>query len=154
MAVLGHTKIDYCVYDGTDITTITVKRDDQYIEELIEKGKEFYDCLKNCKPPPSSEIHYEMVSSDSACASATRLYNAREKIKELDAIVEQEKKILAELANGRNIQISIPDSKGDVSMQITKQVRKGAIKYKSIPNLKNIDLEKYRGSSTEFYQFR
>ena len=146
MCVLGLNYIDYCVYDGRDIVTIiTVLRDDKYISKMIEKGKDFYDSLNTFTPPTNKEIYYEMVESADAVDSAKRLQKARDQIKELDKIVDQEKEFLARIADGRNIIVN--DTK------ITKIIRKGNIKYSDIPELKSVDLESYRRLPTEYYTY-
>lgn len=145
MSVTGLNSVDYCSYDGTECVVINVDRDDEYIDEMIEKEKVFYDCIMSCDPPPSSEIYYEMVEDSAVISSANRLHNAKNKMKELDSIVKEEKAFLSFFAQGRNIKVA--------DMKITQRFRKGNIKYSDIPELKQIDLEKYRSVGSEYYQF-
>ena len=146
MCVLGLNSIDYCVYDGRNIATIiTVARDDKYISKIIKKGKNFYDMLNTFTPPPTNEIYYEMVESHDALASSKRLQNARDQMKELNKIVDEEKAFLSSVADGRNVQVG--------ELKLTKVIRKGNINYKAIPGLSDLDLEKYRCESTDYYKF-
>lgn len=51
MYVAGLHEIDYFSYDGENNVLITVSRDNNFIEEMLEKEIKFWDCVVNFTPP-------------------------------------------------------------------------------------------------------
>lgn len=118
---------------------IEVARDDKYIAEMIKKEKVFWDCLSSYTPPDLTSWDY-MERSDNLWDEAA--YELIMLDKELEQYEELKKKRdairdrLIELANGRN-------TRGG-GVKLTQTFPKGRINYEVIPELKLVDLEKYR----------
>ncbi|MEN6512252.1 MAG: lambda-exonuclease family protein [Chloroherpetonaceae bacterium] len=140
MYVCEAEKAYYFSFDGFDGVTIEVKRDDKYIEKMIEEEKKFYDCLLNNIPPELSENDYIEREDDIWKIQVEKWMSVNSKIKELELVEEQLRKELIELSLDSN-------TKG-AGISLCKINRKGAVDYSKIPELKNIDLEKYRKSSS------
>jgi putative phage-type endonuclease len=51
MYVTDLQEAGYVSFDGEDFVCIKVKRDDAYIEKMVEEEKKFYECLVNRTPP-------------------------------------------------------------------------------------------------------
>lgn len=147
MAVCGLDSITYisCKYDDIDdVSVINVRRDEKYIQEMIVKEKEFHNCMINNIAPEFAENDYIEHNDPEflLCANEWR------RIKGLMAIYEVQEKsmrqVLIKKAEGHNC-------KG-AGIRMSKLTRKGNVKYDSIPELKTIDLEAYRGSPTEYWK--
>lgn len=134
----------YFSYDGNTYYLLEIKRNEAYINMLIEKEYEFYQCLKNNVTPQFTNKDYIEKSDISWKKKAIRW-------KELQ---EQEKKILQEKEELKNWFIN---SCGEYNAQgegvkISKHVRKGVIDYSKISVLEHMDLEKYRKSESEVWK--
>ena len=147
LAVCGLASLNYvsCHYkDINDMAIVYVKRDDSYIETMIEREKEFYNCLKNKIAPPFAEKDY-IEHNDAEwllCA------NEWKRIKGLISIYETQEKSMRQLlikkAHGHNCR--------GAGLRMSKMTRKGAVSYANIPELKDIDLEVYRSESVEYWK--
>ena len=62
-------------------------------------------------------------------------------------VLEMEEKALRELL----IQMAGVENVTGGGVRITRSIRKGSIQYSQIPELQNVDLEKYRKESTEIW---
>jgi putative phage-type endonuclease len=127
---------------------IEVERDESFIRRMIEAEKRFKNALDERDiskidekpsvkaPKPLSEIdvwlhQYAALSQQLAPheASASKIKEAREEIR---------KKIIAKLEEegGESVRAH--------GVQVLRTTRKGSIRYNDIPELKDVDLEKYR----------
>jgi putative phage-type endonuclease len=139
MYVCNSEKAFYFSFDGADGVIVEVKRDDEYIEKMIAEEFKFYMCLQQKTPPEPSENDY-IERNDSLweqCASKWKTLT--ETIKELEKEEEDLRKQLIFLSGESN-------TKG-AGISLCQIVRKGNVDYAKIPELKNIDLDKYRKSS-------
>jgi len=122
--------LEYISYvEGYEPVMIRVERDDKMISELIEKGIWFWNLVQSKTPPYDTDLEglakaYKAVkfSADALDEEITALKN------EMKALITDQ---------GADV--------GGLRMQwITS---KGAVDYAKIPELMNIDLEKYRKAS-------
>lgn len=146
MSVTGHDSMDYACFWNDDLIIINVPRDQEYIDEMIEKEAQFYDCLVNFTEPDKGLLEYHQVHDEQAMFHKERLLHAIDKKKELEEFIEQERNALIQIADDRNIEVD--------GLKIRKCVRKGSIKYKDIPALQGVDVENYRSTPTEYYSFK
>lgn len=143
LAVTGLEKNYYYSFDGNEGVIVEVARNSQYIEKLIVEEKKFMECVLTQSPPTLSAKDY--------CFRDDSDWNERaqkwlQKKQELESIEQEEKKLrdeLIELANHQNTQGS--------GIRLTLSMRKGTIDYRSIPCLKELDLEKYRKPSSRVW---
>ena len=68
----------------------------------------------------------------------------KDQIKKLESIEEYHRKKLIELSEGRNCIGS--------GVKLSRLLRKGNIEYKEIPEIKNINIERYRKDPVEYYK--
>lgn len=127
---------------------VEVKRDDLFIEKMIEKEKEFYEkYLSIAEPPPLSDKDYDRLEGDQSFAfneMITEYFELLEKEKMLD---QRKKEILEKIkiqANGKNAATD--------AFKATKFRVKGRVDYQSIPELNNVNLDRYRKESTESWR--
>lgn len=121
-----------------------VERDDAYIADMVKKEKIFWDCLKTYTAPALTAWDYE--EREDALWSQVA-YELLLLDKELEGYEEIKKKrdemktYAIELANGRN-------SRGH-GIKLTQSFPKGRVNYDAIPELKLVDLDKYRDPPSE-----
>lgn len=152
MEILGLDFIHYIVYleDRLPIV-IRYERDDVMIEEMIMKCKRFYfdHIVPKIPPKPRTE---KVVLSDMDSEKKTRLEvnlanreALKGKIKHLEELVECLEKLIIEDCDGKSLEIG--------KWKVTKTVHKGTVDWKSIPELKSIDTEKYRKPDVTYWRF-
>lgn len=140
MYVTALNSVFYFSFDGIDGIAVQVFRDDEYIKKMVKEELKFYKRLKENDPPEPTDRDY-IVKDDDEWKKLTESYRAiSEKKKQLEFEEEEIKKKLVSLCGNVN-------SKG-AGICLSQVTRKGNVDYASIPELKNIDLDKYRKSST------
>lgn len=122
---------------------VEVKRDNLFIEKMIEKEKEFYQCIVNKTPPALIEKDYVKLEDslwiDQLCSEYQMIIEEEKMIKsKKEEIIEQIKKVQK-------------NSKTNL-FKITKSFRKGVIDYEKIPELQGVNLENYRKESIEVWK--
>ncbi len=58
MFVYDLSSMFYCSYDGSYLKIIEINRDDEYITNMIRKGKEFWEMVLNFEPPELCDKDY------------------------------------------------------------------------------------------------
>jgi len=138
-AVGGHKQAILLAYSPEMRVYSTISRDEDAIRELIRKGKEFYDRVVNYDPP---EEEIEQIEDSMGIAQA---WLSAKRAKDIaDAHEESARKALIEFANNKTCKI------GEVAVR--KMTKRGAIEYKQIVELKEIDLEKYRKDAIVYWK--
>lgn len=137
--VMGVNEAKYFSFDGTDGDPIIVKRDEEYIQKMIVEEKKFYECLLNDTPPEPSEGDYVQREDDLWEQCALKWRSVNDSIKELEKEEEELRKQLIFLSGESN-------SKG-AGISLCQVQRKGNVEYAKIPELKGVDLDKYRKGS-------
>lgn len=133
-------EMSYFSFDGIDGVTLDVKRDQTYIDRLIEEEKKFYECLINKKPPEPTDRDY--VERDDALweAYALKWKEVTNTIKSLESEEEELRRKLIFLSEDAN-------TKGS-GISLCQVQRKGIVDYSKIPELKGVNLDLYRKEST------
>lgn len=129
----------YFSFDGVDGVTVKVKRDDEYVEKMINEEYKFFMCLQQKTPPEPSEGDYIERNDDIWQQCASQWTSVTSQIKELEKEEEELRKQLIFLSGESN-------SKG-AGISLCQVVRKGNVDYAKIPELKGVDLDKYRKGS-------
>lgn len=130
----------YFSFDGLDGVIIDVKRDDKYIEKMIEEERKFYECLINKTPPEPDEDDYIERNDYKWTFCASDWIAINQQIKQLQEIEEDLRNQLIQLSGQSN-------TKG-AGISLCQVQRKGNVDYSKIPQLKGLDLEEYRKPST------
>lgn len=142
LAVMQLNSLYYLSYDGQEGVILTVERDQEYIDKLIDKEMEFYQCLQHFIPPaPSIKIESPQWSN-----AASLLLSVQKKQKELHQEEVRLKNLLIGLSGGKNCE--------GAGIKLTKCVRKGSVDYERIlteHNLK-VNLNDYRRDDIESWK--
>lgn len=125
-----------------DVLWCEVKPDKEYQKKHLRACIEFWDCVANKRPPGASADDFVTLTGmdkvieewKTLTSQAALLQDQADKLKE---------EILAK--------VSHPKMKA-CGVSITQVERAGTVDYKKIPELKGIDLEKYRKASTQYYK--
>jgi len=126
-------------YDNEGIS-VHIFRHREYIKDMIEKEKDFMRRIKELDPPDLCDRDY-VEKSNRHWQYAVRNYNERKLEKErVERWYEEARQELITLADNHNCKGS--------GIRMTKSVRKGNIDFLQIPELKDVDLDKYRKEST------
>jgi putative phage-type endonuclease len=123
---------------------LNVPRDQSYIDQLMDKETKFIKRVRTFDPPPMTERDIE-VREDFDWHYASDLYKDLIRYqKELEGRIEKAKNNLIDLSKNQNC-------KGN-SISLTKVARKGNLDYSQIPELRQIDLEKYRKPVSSYWK--
>jgi len=124
-----------------------VYRDDKFIKEMNEKENIFYfENLMNLIPPEMTNKDYVIREDFQWSMHVEEYKNAKEQFNMWKAKEEHLRASLISLANGKS-------TKG-LGVTVSKVIRKGVVDYNSIPEIKSIDLEKYRKEPTTYMSIR
>lgn len=141
LAVLGIDEIDYYSFNGEEGVIVTVKRNEQYIDELIKVEQEFYNCLIEARRPISKK--YEQVDDPSWDTLTDVWKHVNSKLKELKEEETRIRNLMIEYCQGRNLLGN--------EVKVLRTESKGRIIYKDIPELEGVNLEAYRSDPVERY---
>jgi len=131
--------VDYMFYfsfDGIWGVVVSVERNQEYIDKMIQEETKFYECLLSEIPPDPSDGDYVVRTDELWEDTATRWKDVRLTIKELEREEEDLKRQLIFLSGEAN-------STG-AGISLCQVIRKGIVDYKKIPELQGVDLNAYR----------
>lgn len=144
MFVTGLDKVHYYSYTPLSTKIIVVNRDDKYIAKMIKREKEFYDCMIDFIPPKLIAKDFINRTDDIWVQAANSWLELQQKKSE---ILEQEEELRESL-----IRMSGNSNTQGAGIKLSKIIRKGNVDYKEIPELKNVDLDKYRKEPLEMWR--
>lgn len=119
---------------------LQIERDPKRIEEIKKEEKTFWDCMQNLESPDLIDRDYRQIDDE----EWKQLAQEWKGICELEERKEQIRK--------RLIAISGQSNSMGAGIKLSKINRKGSIDYKLIPELKTVNLEKYRKGMIETYR--
>lgn len=144
LEVCGLNEMFYYSFDGKDGVMLKVIRDDKFLQELLRKEKEFWECVTNLEAPELTEKDYTQREDSEWINKATHYLLMKEKAKTIENTMDSLKKDLIQLSGNFNSQ--------GAGLKLFRTVRKGNIDYSNIPELSGVDLEKYRKLSSESWR--
>ena len=141
LMVSNATQAHFWAYDGVQGQLAYVPRDEALIQRIREAWDAFEPYLINDTPPPLTEAD-TVLRSDEAWTQAALAYTEAKKLAEDHAEkLEAARKNLLALAQH-------PRETGS-GVSVTRFWKAGAVAYKDIPELKVVDLDKYRSKARE-----
>jgi len=134
----------YCSFDGSTGNILEVKRDDNYIKNLLQAEKTFWNCVINFIEP-EHPIQY-INRSDQEYINALMTYlNNKEKRILWESLEKQARDNLLSLTH---------QSTECCGVKITEKVRIGTVDYKQLTKDHNIDVNPYRKEAVKYYDIR
>jgi putative phage-type endonuclease len=145
LLVTRAAKAYYYSYNGKDGIPIEVLPDPSFEETFLPKARAFLKCIAFSEPPPLQNSDYrDMSITESWTVRAIEYRRLCDQIKNLEEMKEVYRKELLKLCDDQNC-------KGG-GIKVMKTVMKGRIAYDEIPEIKEVDLEKYRKSPTQCWK--
>jgi len=140
MEVAGLDVIYYCSYmpqATSPFALVEVERQADMIEKMLDAEEEFYNCMKNFIEPKKTESEEYCINTNSSFGDKVKAWQEIKSQK--DMYVGLEEKYRREII----------EACGNVSthgfgVKVKKIIQKGSVDYNDIPELKGVDLEKYR----------
>lgn len=141
--------VDYMLFFSYDELTddgivFEIEKDKSMCNELMEKEYLFHQSMLNFEPPSLTEKDY-IIRDDAHfkfLAETYRFY--KEQMKVASESMDKWEAMLLKEADEKN-------TKG-WGVRLTKCIRKGAVDYKAVPELKGVNLEIYRKSPTTYWR--
>jgi putative phage-type endonuclease len=132
----------YFSWNGTGGAIVKIYRDEKYIKKMVDRERDFWERVQNFSPPPFTEKDYNQRVDETWTELAHKWKEIHRQKEELE---RAEKEV-------RDSLISLSQSQNTIGggIRLTRGARKGAIDYDAIPDIKNINLEKYRKPSSSF----
>lgn len=138
LAVTGLEWAYLFIFDGNEGFYKEIVLDKNLIERMIEEEKEFYRRMQEFDPPPEK---YLQRSDDAWLKQANNYATAKIAYDEAKRSLEREKDKLVALSGSSSTE--------GCGVRVCRFYSKGQIDYKSIPEIKALDLEKYRKPGSE-----
>jgi predicted phage-related endonuclease len=130
----------WCYCEGEGLL-ITLKRDEELMSLIREAWDDFQQYLDGDTPPPLTEADSAQRSDAEWSAAAKAYIEAKREADTADEKLEVARKALVGL-------LRHPRESGD-GVNVVKVWKQGAIDYKRVPELKGVNLERYRGKGRE-----
>lgn len=134
---------EFCVYFAVDpLGNAAVEKitpDEAIHAEIMEKAKAFMTAVRTGKAPEPGPRDFFTPKKD---PRFSQLRSLKETMDEMETKYERLKtQLLDEYKDHRRVKYD--------GVTISRFIRKGSVQYKKVPELKGVDLEQYRGKSSE-----
>ena len=145
MLITSYGEADYFCHDGKKSGVVTtVKADVLYQNYIWEEVQKFKKLLAKNTPPEMCDRDVLKIEDKETREKFQKLREAK---KRLDAAEKEYEQIAEE------IKTNPPHARVECDgILLTRVITSGNVDYKKIPELKNIDLEQYRGPSRESWR--
>ena len=135
-----HLKPDAMRVDPADMRFVLVDLRQEDAERLIQAEGEFIECLRTETPPAKLEHDLEWREDAAWRREARRWLKQKERLERESAKLKKIEERLRETAGNRGA--------FGAGIRLKPTVRRGSVQYQRIPELANVDLDKYRGNSS------
>lgn len=139
MAVSGADKAYYCTYskNAQDGVLITIKRDNAFIEKMIEAEEAFYRRVIGFYPPdPIDGRDIELIDDPELANEVSEYIVVYKQFKNFEKLEKKLKEKIVERSQFKSIKV------GD--FKVNKSIKPGNVDYKLVPELQGVDLTPYR----------
>lgn len=141
LLVTGAEKAFYYSYDGKFGICLNVFPDPEFVKTFLPKARTFWKSIAFFEPPALQESDYMNMEDNLEWSEYAKMYKETDAaIKVLEEKKDYLRKKLIEICGDQNC-----SGKG---LKIMKTSVKGRVCYDEIPEIKDIDLDKYRKQTT------
>jgi putative phage-type endonuclease len=144
MEVAGVDKSHYFSFDGQNGIIVILYRCQSDVSLILKEEEKFWNCVQNYTPPQLASKDY-ILREDAGWKHAAMCWkDTKARLQELEEMEKEWRDKLIELSEDKSCQGN--------GIRLCKIARKGNIDYSTIPELKNVDMEKYRKVPTEMWR--
>lgn len=145
LLVTGAEKAFYYSYDGENGVPIEVLPDPEFKEKFMPRAREFWRCVAFNEAPPLQVSDYQNKNDDLDLQEDLKAYEEIDMaIKSLEEKKSEYRKKIIERCSDQS---SICHGK-----KIIKTTIKGQVDYSKIPELRSVDMDKYRKETTRVWK--
>lgn len=144
MEVTGAKEAILLVYYESHQHIVNMARDETFIEEMVSAEKKFYESLLSFDPPEPQDADFVEETNELIIHFGETYAQLSSQIKFLQEQQEDLRTKLVSNAKHKRMKVG--------PVKLTQVMRKGNIDYKSIPELKGLNLEPYRKKGSEYWQ--
>ena len=144
MCVRGRDKMDYFSWNEESSVILEVIRNQAYIDRMLDLQRQFYECMTTNTPPPLTDRDYVDRNDDEWAELELQLLAASNDRKAAESEEKRIKKLLEQSSGGYNV-------RGRYT-KFTRVVTIGRVNYDLIPELKDVDLSKFRGEPSTYWK--
>lgn len=141
LLVTGADMCYYYSYDGKEGICIEVYPDPAFREAFIPKARDFWKCIAFSEPPPLQDRDYKDMSQEPSWRLMANQY--REICDQMELLEERKQELRKGLLNLCGDHNCLGDG-----VKVMKTIMRGRIAYDEIPEIRSLDLDKYRKGST------
>ncbi len=145
MWLTGEHEMLYDSFHGKKLVTVVVHRQDLFINKMVECAQDFYNRLLNFDPPDPCDKDYVEIKDEEAIGLSKEFERLNELYKRIDTDRDLVRRNLIKMCRGQSSKVG--------NVKLLKTTRNGAIDYSKIPELKEMDLSKYRKDRVEMWRF-
>jgi putative phage-type endonuclease len=146
MFVAGTKKAHYWAFNGEIGRLIVVYANEQCHDEILFLANNFYQMILNNVAPPLSDRDVKKIEDEELFDKVALYRQLKEKLDADTQTLEALKKDIANYCNHPKCDID--------GLRVYKSVRKGNVDYSKIPELKMVNIDKYRKDPKEVISFR
>lgn len=144
LATIQLNIVHYFSYLNGEFHLVEVPRDDEYIEKLFCREEAFWKKVQKWEEPALTDRDYVQREDSDWTMKVHEWEKAKIVLQKAKVREEDIKKELIKMANGH--------STCGAGVKLQKIIRKGSVDYNKIPELKGIDLDKYRKESFQMWR--
>lgn len=146
LMVADMDRVHYFSFKDGNGVLVEFHRDLKLEKELLNKELAFWECVQEKVPPEPNERDFHKIKDEASKFLFTMFKEKKEKLDLLDLEVNELKKQIVQLADGKRVLCE--------GVQVMPVSRKGAVNYSSIPQLSGVDLEQFRKAATSYVDVR
>lgn len=154
MFVTGLHVACLAVYSGSEGILRPIIRDETFIQELAQKGLEFWNLLEsNQEPAPTEKDYVSIIATEYQKKLISHWSDVNDQLKFLTKMEKDYRDQICDLGDDGNA--FIYDSNGYRLLRMSRISREGNVDWKTLCKEKNItedDIQKYRKESIGFYK--
>ena len=144
MIVACVTSIYYFSYSPSSSKILQLEYDPAYSKVLLDKEIQFWNNVQEFTPPTLSDKDYNLKEDELWNQAAQEWLHINS---QLDSLKKKEEEL-------RNTLVAMSGKSNSMGcgIKISRILRKGNVEYKNIPELKDVDLDKYRKGPIEIWR--
>ncbi len=141
LEVTGAEEAHYWSFDGTDGVLVRARPDRDYIARLVGAEEAFWRRVVEDRWPEDDEGELDRGADPEWRAAAMEYRAAKARLDEATAVAEAARRQLEQFAAARRTY--------GCGVEVVRSLRKGAINYAAVPELRSVNLEPYRKPPVE-----